>query len=127
MNNWNSVVRKKDTVFILGDLTMEKKDGLRLLDSLNGYKKIILGNHDKPGHVPELLNHVNSVCGVFVYKEDILLTHVPVHPNQFSRFRFNIHGHVHEESLDDERYINVSCEAVDYTPVLISMLIDKNI
>lgn len=116
INSWNSVVKKKDTVWILGDITMERATNYHLLDQLNGFKKVVLGNHDRPKHVPELLKHVNHVCGMFKY-HGFILTHCPVHEGQLGRFSKNIHGHVHEDSLEDERYINVSCEAINYTPI----------
>jgi calcineurin-like phosphoesterase family protein len=118
INNWNKVISKKDTVWILGDITMEKTSPYHLLDRLNGYKKVVLGNHDMPPHVPELLKHVNSVCGMIKYK-GYILSHCPIHPYEVNRFKGNIHGHVHENTLDDPRYKNVSCEAVNYTPILL--------
>lgn len=114
---WNEVVNKKDTVFILGDITMEKSTGYSLLNQLNGYKKVILGNHDKPQHVPELLKYVNSVSGMLKYK-GYILTHFPIHESELSRFKGNIHGHVHENSLSNKRYLNVSCEVLNYYPLL---------
>ena len=51
IEQWNSVVLKKDTVWILGDITMEKSTPYYLLNKLNGYKKVVLGNHDQPQHV----------------------------------------------------------------------------
>lgn len=49
--NWNSVVSPKDTVVIAGDISwgMSMEDSLedfRFLDSLNGTKIIMKGNHD---------------------------------------------------------------------------------
>lgn len=114
---WNKVVLKKDTVWILGDITMEKSSPYHLLARLNGYKKVVLGNHDQPQHIPELLKYVNSVCGMIKYK-GFVLTHCPIHESELGRFWLNIHGHVHENSLDDKRYLNVSCEVLDYTPML---------
>jgi calcineurin-like phosphoesterase family protein len=119
IEQWNKVVSKKDTVWILGDITMEKSTPYTLLDKLNGYKKVVLGNHDQPQHVPELLKYVNSVCGMIKYK-GFIFTHCPIHESEICRFSKNIHGHVHENSLADDRYINVSCEAVNYTPVPLS-------
>jgi calcineurin-like phosphoesterase family protein len=128
---WNSVVNKKDTVWILGDITMEKTQGYELLDKLKGFKKVVLGNHDRPQHVPELLKYVNSVSGMVKYKGHIL-THCPIHERETERFIKNVHGHVHENSImtdvpgfggmliePDERYLNVSCEAINYTPIRI--------
>lgn len=121
---WNSVVNKKDTVWILGDITMEKTQGYELLDELKGFKKVVLGNHDRPQHVPELLKYVNSVSGMVKYKGHIL-THCPIHESETERFIKNVHGHVHENSImteliePDERYLNVSCEVINYTPIRI--------
>jgi calcineurin-like phosphoesterase family protein len=131
---WNSVVNKKDTVWILGDITMEKTQGYELLDKLKGFKKVVLGNHDKPQHVPELLKYVNSVSGMVKYKGNIL-THCPIHESEIGRFNKNVHGHVHENSIMiislkcdlfgnlikntkiDDKYLNVSCEAINYIPI----------
>jgi calcineurin-like phosphoesterase family protein len=118
---WNSKVLKKDTVYILGDITMEKAN-YEILNRLNGYKKVVLGNHDQPQHIPKLLQFVNSVCGMYK-KGGYVLTHCPIHESEVTRFHRNIHGHVHENSLDDYRYINVSCEVVNYTPMLLEELI----
>jgi len=122
ISQWNKVVLKKDTVWILGDITMEKPYFYPLLDKLNGYKKVVLGNHDKPQHIPELLKYVNSVCGMIKLK-GFILTHAPIHESEIGRFGRNIHGHVHEESIDDNRYINVSCEVLNYEPILIDELL----
>jgi calcineurin-like phosphoesterase family protein len=123
IEKWNTKVLKKDTVWILGDITMEKSSSYPLLDRLNGYKKVVLGNHDQPQHIPTLLNYVNSVCGMVKVKDNIILSHCPIHESEIGRFFKNIHGHVHENSLPDNRYINVSCEVVDYTPRLLEELI----
>lgn len=119
---WNSVVKKGDTVYLLGDVTMEKGN-YDILDRLNGYKKVVLGNHDSPQHVPNLLKHVNSVCSSFKIK-NLLFTHIPIHSSEFEykAFMKNVHGHVHTNSIKDSRYINVCCENVNYKPILIEDL-----
>ena len=120
IESWNSVVHKKDTVFLLGDVTMEKTSPYVLLQRLNGVINVVLGNHDYKNHVPELLKYVNSVAGMVDYK-GFILTHCPVHPLQLeNRYTRNIHGHVHTNSINDDRYINVCCEVIDYKPILIS-------
>jgi calcineurin-like phosphoesterase family protein len=119
IEQWNKVVTKGDTVWVLGDITMEKSAPYPLLNQLKGYKKVVLGNHDQPQHTPELLKYVNSVCGMVRYK-DCILSHCPIHESEVVRFNKNIHGHVHENTLEDDRYINVSCEAVNFIPQLLS-------
>lgn len=124
VSNWNSVVNKRDITYILGDVSMESKRFYPILSRLNGIINVVLGNHCRRQDIPEMLKYVNSVAGMVDYKGGYILTHCPVHPSQLDfRYSKNIHGHVHENSLDDERYINVSCEVVDYTPKLITELI----
>ncbi len=129
IDQWNSVVNKRDLVYILGDITMESSDHYYRLDALNGRKKVVLGNHDDPRHIPELLKYVEEVSGMVKYK-GIWLTHCPVHERELEfRVSRNIHGHIHEHNImrevsyiegdvlePDTRYINVSCEQIDYKP-----------
>ena len=126
---WNSVVHKRDATWILGDVTMESSKSYPLLNHLNGMKKIVLGNHDRPSDILELMKYVQCVSGMVKYK-GIWLTHCPVHPMELEyRVPRNIHGHIHEykvmmleengfkdEWVPDNRYHCVSCENVDYTP-----------
>jgi calcineurin-like phosphoesterase family protein len=72
-----------------------------------------------------MLNYVHSVSGIIYYKDVCILSHCPVHPQEltYKRAHYNIHGHVHENSLDDPKYINVCAEMIDYTPVEFSKLI----
>lgn len=125
IESWNKVVNKKDVVYILGDITMENSRHYYLLDKMKGVKKVILGNHDRHQDVNELLKHVSSVSGMDK-RNGFILTHCPIHESQLERFYMNIHGHVHEKTLQDERYINLSCEVIDYTPVLLSNYVNKN-
>lgn len=124
IEKWNSVVRKGDTVWVLGDLTMEKATVYPKLSSLNGYIKVVGGNHDTPNHSKKMLEYVNGICGVYGMGE-FVLSHVPVHPSMLTtpeRWRYNIHGHMHEETVGDPRYVNVSCEKVDYMPVTFDLI-----
>lgn len=127
ITQWNSVVNKRDTVWILGDITMQKSSNYYLLNELNGIKKIVLGNHDQPQHIPNLLKYVNKVCGIKSLSHKnyskVFLTHCPIHLSELEyRVKYNIHGHVHENSINDNRYINVSCEVIDYKPKTIEEL-----
>lgn len=94
---------------------------------------MVLGNHGTY-ETAEYLKYFSKVHGVVQFKEG-LMTHVPVACSQLDRFKFNIHGHLHtnrvqkyiepnhEDSLDfggwvnDTRYINVSCEQINLTPI----------
>lgn len=116
IKNWNSVVGKNDIVWILGDIGMEKSTHYHLLNELKGKKKVILGNHDLPKHTPELLKYVEQVGAMVKYK-GYILSHCPIHESEMEHYNVNIHGHVHEKTINDDRYLNVSCDVLNYTPM----------
>lgn len=121
---FNSVVKKRDTAWILGDLIF-KKSGFELIARLNGIKRLVIGNHDLyPSG--EYLKYFNKLYSCAEY-EGCLLTHIPIHPSQFRRYRLNIHGHLHHNVIDDPRYVCVSAEQVNLTPVLLSDLISERL
>lgn len=139
ISQWNKVVKKQDLTYILGDITMEKKDHYYQLDRLNGKKKVVLGNHDMIQHVPELLKYVDGVAGMIEYK-GFILTHCPVHKQElYEKYRGNIHGHLHNNFVlmdpmladylgqKDPKYINVCCDVIDYTPRTIEELIKERL
>jgi calcineurin-like phosphoesterase family protein len=127
---WASVVAPQDKVYVLGDIAF-KKDWLLAMRDLPGHKRAILGNHDK-----EKLAD---------YSQVFVLTHIPVHPDQLSSrasMKVNIHGHLHDERITNEvwvdtgigqlpeqeidpRYVCVSCEQVDYTPINLDVIIER--
>lgn len=114
VKRWNSVISKNDTVYVLGDFCLGKRN-LAIAGELNGKKKLVAGNHDMHSTV-DYLKYFTKVYGACEYKGTIL-THIPVHPGQFSRYFMNIHGHLHNRKIDDYRYFNVSCEQVNLTPI----------
>lgn len=114
VRRWNNVVGKNDMVWVLGDFCFGKRN-LPIAKELNGYKKLVAGNHDMYA-TADYLEYFNKIYGACEYKGAIL-THIPVHPGQFSRYFMNIHGHLHNNKLDDYRYKNVSCEQINLTPI----------
>lgn len=48
VSNWNSVVKPEDTVYYLGDFSLSCDAVRNYVHRLNGYKILILGNHDYP-------------------------------------------------------------------------------
>ena len=123
IENWNKIITKKDTVWILGDINMEKGNYSDLL-LLNGIKKVVGGNHDQPQHARNMLEYVNGICGVYQYK-NAWLTHMPIHPSELLGNEINIHGHCHKDvKILDPRYINVSIDYREYKPVLLESILN---
>jgi calcineurin-like phosphoesterase family protein len=121
VKRWNSVVTKRDTVWHLGDVCFGARN-LHILEQLNGYKKLVLGNHDIYA-TEEYLKYFARVYGCYEFK-GMLLSHMPVAPSQFSRYYLNVHGHLHAKTLTavDKRYINVSCEQINLTPISLDII-----
>jgi len=124
IEKWNQKVSKRDVVWLLGDCTMEKRSPYSLLEKLNGLIRVVAGNHDRPQDMQELLKHVQSISGMVKYK-GFILTHCPIHESEIHRFRGNIHGHVHTNSLSDYRYFNVCAENLNYEPISFQELLEK--
>lgn len=131
IQNWNSVVRDRDTVWHLGDVLFGTRS-FELIHRLKGHKKLVMGNHDMYP-TSRYLEVFDRLAGVLEIDGNIC-THVPVHENQFGRYRYNIHGHLHSKTVkryanvetgigfmteqqDDTRYINVACEHIGLTPI----------
>ena len=124
IENWNSVVRPQDKIYVLGDVCFNKNLGDKIMPRLNGKKCLIRGNHD---------NFKLSWYALWFYDvrgchnlENYLLTHIPVHLDSKARFKMNIHGHLHrnivyknenEIKVPDVWYRNVCMDYNNYKPV----------
>lgn len=141
IKRFNSVTGKRTMTIIAGDLTMENKKYFPLLNRLNGRKIVVLGNHDLRSDSRELLKYVESVAGALEYK-GCIITHIPIHSQEASRYRLNIHGHLHEETIKrmiynpgrvtvkeliDNRYFNISWDRLDGVPISFQEIIQTAI
>jgi calcineurin-like phosphoesterase family protein len=64
ISNWNSLVGHDDHTFILGDLCMgQMKFAVETITRLNGWKTIVLGNHDRGlMKLPEFQNRESKLA-----------------------------------------------------------------
>lgn len=109
---WNSVVGVEDKVYHLGDVGFKNFTALEeVFSRLNGTKVLIKGNHDnlKLSQYAQIFKDVRA----YHVLDKFVLSHVPIHPFSVNRWTGNIHGHLHNLSLDDPRYLNVSVEMLD--------------
>ena len=109
ISRWNSRVRPKDEVVILGDFCISPKgeDANAVLARLNGRKYLVVGNHDK------YLNSKEFDAGHFQWitpyrelkdqKRKVILSHYPImcYNGQYRRDSggiprtYMLYGHVH--------------------------------
>ena len=123
VERWNSVVKYNDFVYHVGDVTFKYDEAFRnLMSRLKGKKRLILGNHDriKGTNLTDWFEKVELWHG---FKEfDFTASHIPIRLESLRDGSFNVHGHTHQNMLTDPRYINVSVEVRDYTPVHIDTI-----
>jgi len=117
----NEVVNPKDTLYILGD-TVIRELGWFYINQINCRNKIkIPGNHCGE-RTPIREVFFKSITGAHARRlpsSEIgaVFTHIPVHPSCLDRWQVNVHGHLHDQLIDDPRYLCVSCEAVNFKPI----------
>jgi calcineurin-like phosphoesterase family protein len=124
IERWNSVVKQGDIVYHLGDVVIGDKEWFKKnWPRLNGSKRLIVGNHDD---IP-FLSSGGFFKKVQMWRQftefDLLLSHVPLHEMSSSRGRpdaakrmVNVHGHIHQNPSPPGLYMNMSVEAINYTP-----------
>lgn len=117
VQGWNSVVDHADIVYHLGDVYLGNgKLANEYLYALKGRKRLVLGNHDN-GRDQLLQKHFEKIVMWRMWPDhNLLLSHVPVHPNSLRPKMVNIHGHIHQNPSPPGPYINACVEAFDYVP-----------
>jgi calcineurin-like phosphoesterase family protein len=123
VKRWNETVKPGDKVYHLGDVAIARR-GLEVLKRLNGRKVLIRGNHDI-FKLKDYAEHFDDIRGVHVLpKSNIIMSHIPLHPDNLkSRNWRNIHGHLHQNKMEDPKYYNVSVEQIDYKPILFEVVL----
>lgn len=130
VENWNSVVRSKDTVWHLGDLNWTHTASM-WKHKLNGNVRFVKGNHDRS-------NWMQKYAILRRGKHTFLLVHDPhdkTIPENYSGWV--IHGH-HHGGIDQykhrypfidgfNRRINVVCELTNYKPVDLDWIVSLNL
>lgn len=123
IEKWNSVVKDNDYVYHLGDVTFQYHGAFNnLMSRLKGKKRLIVGNHDKIWN-PALQMNFEKVSLWKGFKEwNFTAVHIPLMLQSLRDGAYCVHGHVHQNSLSNPNYINVSVEVRDYTPVHIDTI-----
>jgi calcineurin-like phosphoesterase family protein len=107
----NSVVKPGHIFYDLGDVTFRPKDFGRIASRLNGDMRLLVGNHDDPKNY-ELTRWFRKIGIWRLFKEqNIIFSHIPLREDQFRyKVQFCGHGHIHQNLIDDPRYINLCVE-----------------
>ncbi|MBU6231638.1 hypothetical protein KGP36_03125 [Patescibacteria group bacterium] len=133
---YNEMVNDEDRVYILGDVAFNVRTMKEVVARLKGRKVLVPGNHD-PNNLRKYIDGFDDVRG-YVVKKGFILSHIPIHPGSLSRWRVNIHGHLHYNqvgvdyyddpdsvSRPDPRYVCVSVEHTNFRPILLDEVLKK--
>lgn len=105
VQKFNSVVNKKDTVYILGDVMLgDNEEGLTWLKQLKGHITIILGNHDTEARKKLYRDTgypVKDIETIRIKKHSFYLSHYPtvigcLSDTDWERWVINLYGHIHQ-------------------------------
>ena len=121
---WNETVKPTDKVYHLGDVIINRK-ALKILHRLNGDKVLIKGNHDI-FKLEDYTPHFRDIRSYHIL-DGLWMSHVPMHPESITKFKCNVHGHLHYRRVllndqIDPRYFNASVECIDFKPIELSEL-----
>jgi len=139
IGNMLSVMKRKDTLYFLGDLSFSQSIAYEALTTLfnHGINVVwVLGNHDKHC-APEKLAGLYKEAGYsHIYKNNGIVMHLSHFPMRvwFMSFRntFNLYGHVHTMSpelfaLEQPPYgksLNVNLEFHNYMPYSLDEIVE---
>ena len=98
VRRWNAVVAPEDITYVLGDmLYCSGEEALVLLDSLNGTKVLVKGNHDLcEDEVVRRFAAVDDYLEIRDGDRDVVLCHYPIpcFKNHYQGW-YHLYGHVH--------------------------------
>jgi calcineurin-like phosphoesterase family protein len=132
-DNWKSIITPDSYIFMLGDFVcgtkrydLDKNEAAQqLYDVLPGRKIFILGNHDNNMVKGTNIPAIEGPIEVIYKNKRILLNHEPIYES-FEQDLL-VHGHVHDAKRFhyESNKFNVSCEAINYMPILIDDILEK--
>lgn len=143
---YNDLVADEDRVYILGDVAFSPANMKKAVSQLKGRKVLVPGNHE-PVKMRKYADLFDDVRG-YVVKKGFIMSHIPLHPDCLSRWRLNIHGHLHAnsvtrpyvngwdtpkddtydplmETIHDTRYACVCVEQTGFRPILLDEVLSK--
>lgn len=136
IDNWNSVVDSSDTVYILGDLSLNGWSKVKdIVEQLNGNKIMIVGNHDSKWlRSKELDKYFVEITHYkkLKYKDHIfVMSHYPIACWEGMEHGYiHLYGHIHGNSHNLPQGFNkfqsyhVGVDTNHYKPVDLDWLID---
>lgn len=123
IKRWNKVVSRSDKVYVLGDFALANREKITdIVSKLNGYKVLVMGNHDQYSHSFYLEAGFNEVSKYPIIIDNFwVLSHEPMYINENMPYA-NIYGHVHNnpsfaDYSNQSICVSVEREHMNYAPI----------
>ena len=131
INNFNEIVRKEDTTFVLGDVAMlggSQWEGLKgVIQKLNGTKHLIYGNHDEfrwQRYIDIGFTTVHSALWLEQDGLNVIMAHDPSVYCTLKPESVLLCGHIHTlfKSIPEQRVVNVGVDVWDFKPITLDQV-----
>jgi len=130
ISNWNKTVSKKDKIIVNGDVSFyEKVKTAEIIKSLNGYKILVMGNHDDGRTIKFWYDAGFSFVSKYpiVYDNFLFISHEPPSYIPIGTPYFYFYAHVHSSEMYQTITKTSACTSVErwnYTPLNINHALD---
>lgn len=107
---WNAMVQPGDLVYILGDVAfMAAPDAAKILQSLNGDKILVEGNHDRKAlkdvSFQKCFKEIHKYLDISHNGTKVVMFHYPIAEwDQMHRGAVHFYGHLHQNASGLEKY-----------------------
>lgn len=131
IENWNSVVKSEDTVYVLGDFFMGPIELIdKILPQLNGHIRLVCGNHDEKRRLRKFEEYGVDILayrdGYYFFYDGVsfYMNHFPYEQTGINLCAdIYLYGHVHDNApkglveKDGTYSFHVGVDTNDLTPV----------
>jgi calcineurin-like phosphoesterase family protein len=125
IDRYNSVVNKRDIVFIVGDFSFDTKPKNHF-DKLNGQKFLIKGNHDKKKTIDLPWAGVFDIKEVVINKQPIVLHHYSMRSwNKSFHGSWHLYGHSHGTLPPHGLSFDVGVDTNNFYPYSFDDVVEK--
>ena len=124
-DNLMSSIGKRDSIIFLGDVAMTKP-WLARIAAIKNHTYLICGNHDTERGITmrHLVESYDKIYSLYS-RRNCWLSHCPIHHESMRGRILNIHGHVHESTINDSSYFNACVENTDYKPISFKEILER--
>ena len=130
ITNWNSVVRKGDEVYLLGDFCFGSHEIVRSMRTrLNGKIHLIMGSHDRANKIhnlPELFASISDLKTIKIDAQKIVLCHYAMRVWAYSHYgSWHLYGHSHRNLEGWGKSFDVGVDCWNYYPISIDKVVEE--